>query len=121
MIALIVAAKRRADLTAEQFADHWINRHAPLVLSVPEFARHLIRYVLHPHDPEGEGQALVLGGASEYDGVGELWFENHAAMIAAFNEPRYLEIIRPDEDRFLDRDACLTFVTQPLIQKELET
>lgn len=120
MIALIVAAKRRADLTREEFEDHWLNRHAPLVLSVPEFAKYLKRYVLHPYGKEGEGQSLVLGGASEYDGVGELWFDSHAAMIAAFNEPRYLEIIRPDEDRFLDRDACLSFVTTPTIQKELE-
>ena len=45
-------------------------------------------------------------------------FESHAAMVAAFNEPRYLEIIRPDEDLFLDRDGCLTFVTRPLIHRE---
>lgn len=120
MISMIVAAKRRADLTRDQFVDYWVNRHAPLVLSVSEFARHLKRYVLHPYDKQSEGHSLVLGGSSEYDGVGELWFENHAAMVAAFNEPRYLEIIRPDEDRFLDRDACMTFVTQPLIQKERE-
>lgn len=120
MIALIVAAKRRADLSREEFEDHWLNRHGPLVLSVPEFARYLKRYVLHPFDADGAGAALVLGAAPAYDGVGELWFESHAAMIAAFNEPRYLEIIRPDEDRFLDRNACLSFVTTPTIQKELE-
>lgn len=120
MISLIVAARRRADLTREEFVDHWLNRHGPLVLSVPEFAKYLKRYVLHPFDADGEGHSLVLGAVPEYDGVGELWFDSHAAMIAAFNEPRYLEIIRPDEDRFLDRDACLSFVTRPMIQKELE-
>lgn len=118
MIALIVAAKRRPDLSREEFEDHWLNRHGQLVLSVPEFARHLKRYVLYPYASEAAGEALVLGGGSDYDGVGELWFESHAAMIAAFNEPRYLEIIRPDEDRFLDRDGCLTFVTRPLIHRE---
>lgn len=120
MIALIVAARRRADLSRDEFVDHWLNRHGPLVLSVPEFARYLKRYVLHPYDADGAGQSLVLGAESEYDGVGELWFDSHAAMVSAFSEPRYLEIIRPDEDRFLDRDKCLTFVTRPLIQKELE-
>ena len=119
MISLIVAAKRRPDLTREQFVDYWLNRHAPLVLSVPEFARHVKRYVLHPFDADGEGEALVLGAAPDYDGVGELWFDSHAAMVAAFSEQRYLEVIRPDEDRFLDRDACLSFVTRPHVQKEL--
>lgn len=120
MIALIVAAKRRADLTREEFVDHWLNRHAPLVLSVPEFAKYLKRYVLHPYAEDGKGETLVLGLESDYDGVGELWFESHAAMVAAFNEPRYLEIIRPDEDRFLDRNGCMSFVTTPTIQKELD-
>ncbi|MES2492513.1 MAG: hypothetical protein V4579_04435 [Pseudomonadota bacterium] len=48
------------------------------------------------------------------------WFESRAAMDAALNESRYLEIIRPDEDRFLDRDGFLSFVTRPLVQRELE-
>lgn len=121
MIALIVAARRRPDLTREQFVHHWLEKHGPLVLSVPEFARHLKRYVLHPFAEGAEGHELVLGAAPDYDGVGELWFEDHASMEAAFNEPRYLEIIRVDEDRFLDRDKCISFVTQPLIQKELES
>ena len=112
MIALIVAAKRRPDLTRAQFSHHWLNVHAPLVLSVAEFARHLRQYALYPHAPNPAGGALVLGQGSDYDGVGELWFESRAAMETAFSEPRYLEIIRPDEDRFLDRDACLTFVTE---------
>lgn len=121
MIALIVAARRRPDLTREEFVRHWIEKHAPLVLSVPEFARYLKRYVLHPFAEDPDGHDLVLGIGSDYDGVGELWFEDHASMVAAFSEPRYLEIIRVDEDRFLDRDNCLSFVTRPLIQKELES
>ncbi len=121
MISLIVAARRRSDLTRAQFVDHWINRHAPLVLSVPEFARYLKRYSLHPLASDEEGDSVVLGIAADYDGVGELWFESEEAMVAAFNEPRYLEIIRVDEDRFLDRDACLSFVTRPLVQEELES
>ena len=30
----------------------------------------------------------------------------------AFNEPRYLEIIRPDELKFVDLEKCLSFVTE---------
>jgi len=112
MITLIVAAKRRADLTIEQFNHHWLSVHAPLVISVSEFSRYLRKYALYPYAPNPAGGALVLGQGSSYDGVGELWFESRADMEAAFSEPRYLEIIRPDEDRFLDRDACLSFVTE---------
>lgn len=114
MITLIVAAKRKAGMSREEFEDHWLNRHAPLVLSVPEFARHLKRYALYPLADDGE--APGLGSLPGYDGVGQLWFESVDKMMEAFSEPKYLELIRPDEEMFLDRDACLTFVTQEHVQ-----
>ena len=119
MINLIIAARRRPDISREEFSRYWKENHAPLVLSVTEFSRHLRRYVLHPFAADPEGHAVVLGMEPDYDGVGELWFYDHNAMVAAFSEPRYLEIIRPDEDKFLDRDNSLSFVTETLVQKEL--
>lgn len=115
MITLIVAARRKAGMSPEAFKEHWLERHAPLVLSVPEFARYLKKYALYPH-AEG-GNAPGLGALPDYDGIGELWFESVDAMMQAFSEPKYLEIIRPDEELFLDRDACLTFVTEERIMK----
>jgi uncharacterized protein (TIGR02118 family) len=117
MLVVLVAAKRRTDISYENFADYWLNKHAPLVLSVPEFARHLRRYVIYPllgHSGESD---FVLGKFPGYDGIGELRFDDLNAMKVAFAEPKYLEIIRPDEDKFLDRDACLTFLTEERIQK----
>ena len=115
MITLIVAARRKAGMTPEDFQVHWLERHAPLVLSVPEFARYLKKYALYPY-AEG-ASAIGLGALPDYDGVGELWFESTEEMLKAFSEPKYLEIIRPDEELFLDRDGCLTFVTEERIMK----
>lgn len=120
MINLIIAARRRSDITRDEFIRYWKEDHAPLVLSVLEFSRHLRRYVQHPVAADPDGHAAVLGIMPDYDGIGELWFDDHASMVAAFNEPRYLEIIRPDEEKFLDRDNSLSFVTETLVQKELE-
>lgn len=117
MLVALVAAKRRADISLEKFTDYWLNDHAPLVLSVPEFTRHLRRYVIYPllgHSGESD---FVLGKFPGYDGIGELRFDDLDAMKKAFAEPKYLEIIRPDEDKFLDRDSCLTFLTEEKIQK----
>ncbi|MGD9664749.1 MAG: EthD domain-containing protein [Novosphingobium sp.] len=115
MITLIVAARKKAGMSRKEFEDHWLNRHAPLVLSVPEFASYLRKYALYPY---AEGADVPgLGALPGYDGIGELWFDSVEAMMEAFSEPKYLEIIRPDEELFLDRDACLTFVTEERIFK----
>ncbi len=119
MITLIVAAKRKKGMSRDAFVKYWIETHAPLVKSVPEFIRHVKKYALYPLSPDGQDMP-ALGFAPEYDGVGELWFECRETMMEAFREPRYLEIILPDEGIFLDRDACLTFVTDELIMKDFQ-
>ena len=35
-------------------------------------------------------------------------------MTEAFNEPEYMEIIRPDELVFVDVENCLSFVSEEL-------
>ena len=118
MITVLVAAKRRQGMSLEDFTQYWMNVHAPLVKSVPEFMRHLKRYVIYPLNSSAYKSELVLGRPPDYDGIGELRFESVETMKLAFDEPRYIEIIRPDEHKFLDRDACLTFVTEEKIQFE---
>ena len=68
MITLIVAARRKAGMSPEAFKEHWLERHAPLVLSVPEFARYLKKYALYPHAEGGNapGNASVVTDARSY-------------------------------------------------------
>lgn len=119
MLTVLVAAKRLPHLSLEQFTRYWLEEHAPLVLNVEPFARHLRRYVIYPINGISDSSELVLGKFPGYDGIGELRFNDLDAMRTAFAEPKYLEIIRPDEDKFLDRDACLTFLTTERVQKEI--
>ena len=53
-----------------------------------------------------------LGASSDYDGVAELWFDSLDDLNRAFNEPRYLEIIRPDELKFVDLTNTVSVVTE---------
>lgn len=109
MITLIVFTVRRLGMTYEEFSDYWLNCHAPLVKSVPEFMQHVRKYVQH-HRAPGDEIGTPFGNSPDYDGVGEIWFDSREAMKAAFEEPRYLEIIRPDEQVFLDASRCLSFI-----------
>ncbi|MGH8012993.1 MAG: EthD domain-containing protein [Candidatus Binataceae bacterium] len=110
MIKLIICATRRADISREEFDSYWREKHGPLVNSVAEFARHVRKYV-QCHLVEG---ATPFGIAGPYDGIAELWFDSVEEAAKAFSEPKYLEIIRPDELKFIDPRKCISFVTEEL-------
>jgi len=110
MVKLIICATRKAGISHEDFDAYWRDKHGPLVKSVAEFARHLRKYV-QCHLVETR---VPFGIAGTYDGVAELWFDSVDEAAAAFNEPKYLEIIRPDELKFVDSRQCISFVTEEL-------
>jgi uncharacterized protein (TIGR02118 family) len=100
MVKLIICVKRKTGMTRKEFDAYWQNQHGPLVKSVPEFMRHVRKYV-QCHIVEN---SVPLGVAASYDSAEEI--------AQAFNEPRYLEIIRPDEHKFAELADCISFVTQ---------
>jgi uncharacterized protein (TIGR02118 family) len=108
MVKLIVCAKRKPGMTHEEFDHYWHENHGPLVRSVPEFIRHVHKYV----QCHIVSNSAPLGASSDYDGVAELWFDSLDELHRAFNEPRYLEIIRADELKFVDLANCRSFVTE---------
>lgn len=109
MLKLIVCMKRKPGLSRKEFNAYWRDNHGPLVKSVPQFMRHVRKYVqCHLID----GAEPVVGSIPNYDGVAALWFDSPETMQQAFTEPRYLEIIRPDELKFIDLDNCLSFQTE---------
>jgi uncharacterized protein (TIGR02118 family) len=110
MIKLIICATRKAGVSHEEFDAYWRDQHGPLVKSVTEFARHVRRYV-QCHLSE---TTVPFGIAGSYDGVAELWFDTVEEAAIAFKEPKYLEIIRPDELKFVDPGKCISFVTEEL-------
>jgi uncharacterized protein (TIGR02118 family) len=111
MIKYIICATRKAGMTREEFSAYWRHQHGPLVKSVPEFMRHVRKYV----QCHLVGGAVPLGAAGDYDGVAELWFDSVDELVSAFNEPRYLEIIRPDERKFVDLNKCISFITEEVL------
>jgi uncharacterized protein (TIGR02118 family) len=108
MVKYIICATRKAGMTHEEFAVYWRNHHGAVVKSVPEFTRHVRKYV----QCHLVADAVPLGASGNYDGVAELWFDSVAELETAFKEPRYLEIIRPDELKFVDLNKCISFITE---------
>ena len=108
MVKYIICAARKAGMTHEEFSAYWRNHHGSVVKSVPEFTRHVRKYV----QCHLVGNTVPLGAVGAYDGVAELWFDSVEELETAFNEPRYLEIIRPDELKFADLNKSISFITE---------
>jgi hypothetical protein len=88
-------SRRHPSMTHEEWCRYWVEVHGPLAYAVPEFAHYYGKYV---HNYVGESS----GEEPEYDGIVEEWLESVDAMAACLAEPKYLEIVRPDELRFVD-------------------
>lgn len=102
-IKAIFLLRRRPDLSVAQFQDYWINGHAP---QIPRDAG-VMRYVQCHQLPE-----TYAAGAPAYDGMAELWFEDHAAFLAYWSSPRIQKIFGDDAPRFLDGANCTGFLAQ---------
>ncbi len=66
---LMIGLVRRSDMTHEEFAQWWLEEHAPLARTLPNVQR--IRFNL----VDGEGP---------FDGIAELWFESEDAMAESY-------------------------------------
>jgi uncharacterized protein (TIGR02118 family) len=109
MVKLIVAVKRRADMSVEAFQHHWRTQHARLVRDCPASARYIRRYV----------QCLTLpahyaAGEPAFDGTAELWFDSDEDRAKFFSDPDYLDSVQPDEGRFADMERTRFFVTEEI-------
>ena len=106
MIKLIVAVKRRAGMSADEFHRHWRTTHADLVRSNPASKRYIRKYIQCHTLP-----AEYATGEVAFDGTAELWFDSVEDKDRFYSDPDYLAQVRPDEGRFADMAGTVFFVT----------
>lgn len=110
MIKIFEFLVRKPGLTREQFNYHWLNVHGPLVTSIPEISRHLVRYCQN-HLLADQALPLRAGGV-ECDGIVELWCESIDTVREMFGAPVNLGAVREDEHLFLDVGKGRLLVTE---------
>ncbi|NNL86771.1 MAG: EthD domain-containing protein [Myxococcales bacterium] len=114
MIKLAVLLQRKPGMSFEAFDRHWDGPHGDLVVGIPEFMRHVRRYSQsHVVDPSYEGAGMEWQ-AAKIDGIAEVSFDDVDAMTAAFNEPRFVELVGTDDAQFIDGGAVSVLVTQEI-------
>ena len=62
---LFAALKRRTDMTRQEFASWWLERHAPLVVVFPELQRYCVNIVTDPTEQFVDGIAEVAFASLE--------------------------------------------------------
>ncbi len=107
IVKMICPIKRRADLSHEEFVEHWLQRHRPLAL------RHhpgLIGYVANVVDQ------TLSADSPEVDGVGELYFATaQSRRDGMFDSAHGEEQIRRDSERFIGHSAG--YIATEYVQK----
>src|ERR1700730_4771140 len=104
MVKLLAVIGRRAELTHAQYCMHQITTHLEVVDRVTEFRNRLRRYMQNHLivDPRQLAPIKGLPVSFDTDTVIEVWWDSIADMREGFEEPRYLEIVRPDALAFGD-------------------
>jgi len=110
MVKGIAVLKRKPGLSREEFVRHYEEVHVPLVLSHFRTMRRYVRnYVTAP--PSGEGP--------DFDCITEFWFDSGKELKRVYDvyESDVGEVIRNDEERFIDRTKMLFFRVDEMVSK----
>jgi hypothetical protein len=111
VIKLVALLKRRPDLTLEEFADYYEQKHAPLFArSIPQDVADAIKHYAQNH-------AVLVGSNPAdppYDCVTEFGFDDLDGLRRWSSW--YLgdggKVLRDDEERFMDVSARVVIVTE---------
>lgn len=102
MIKLVEFVVRKEELSHAEFADYWLHDHSPVAKDLPGLKRYVTSL---PADPE----------QSDYDGVLELYFEDMAALSAAFDSEAG-ERTMADAESFIDVGAGPRMIVEETVQ-----
>ena len=102
MIKLTVLIKRNPQLGVEEFHERW-RAHGRMIAGEPAFRQHIKRYEQH--------HAIATNVESGYDGIVFQWFDDYEGFLGFLREPRYMEVVRPDEQSLLDMDGLVVLFT----------
>ena len=82
MIKVMWLLRRAPHLSLEEFADWWLNRHAPDIIA--DQAPYLHRYVIDVRLADDSGLAGAPAHEPEWDGIAEQWFLTEADYNAVY-------------------------------------
>ena len=117
-VKLVYVARRRPEMTPEEFREYFADGHAALLREL-QAVMGFRKYVQsHPLDTDVNttfAQARGMSLETPPDGVGETWWESLEDLVAGFSGPDGKDAGRrliEDEARFVDFSTSRAFITQ---------
>lgn len=104
MIKLTVLVKRNPALSIEEFHAAW-RQHGRMIGGEPDLRRHIVRYEQHHRVIED------YRTGDTFDGLALQWYARYADFIAFVQDPKYVELVQPDEQRLLDMSSIVVLFT----------
>lgn len=104
MLKLTVLVKRNPALSVEEFHERW-REHGRMIAGDPDLRRHIVRYEQHHRS------LADYRSGNGCDGLVLQWFEHHRDFVAFVQDPKYAELVQPDEARLLDMDGIVVLFT----------
>jgi len=95
----MVLLRRPPTWTRERFQRWWIDEHVPYVRPLPELKKYRVCLVTGSTSHEGR---------EPWDGVAELWFENRAALEAAWSSDAGQTALAHSRESHSDRLVLIT-------------
>lgn len=102
-VKMVYPVRRKDGLTREQFADHWLHTHVPLVL---QYLRGISRYATNV-------VVAPLGKAPEIDGIVELHYPNPDDLTGPrYNAPEAEQLMADDVAQFITQTGTAYRTTE---------
>ena len=113
-VKIITLPTRKAGMTPQAFAHHWIHIHSVLALDGPGTRERLQRLEPCPSDNE------VATGfpAAPFDGAGTIEFAERKDLQVEFASDYYRDVMAPDEPRFTDASRSCALMVEPFLVSE---
>jgi uncharacterized protein (TIGR02118 family) len=99
VIKVMAFLRRQDGVTRERFHRWWIDDHVPLVKKLPGLRKYRVCLVTGSTTHEGR---------EPWDGVAELWFDDRAALDAAWSSDAGREALEDSRANHADRMVLIT-------------
>ena len=89
---LVMAVQRKKGLSRQEFVDHWIGHHAPIILERNPSATHYVTNVV---------DSRLSEDGPDLDGIAELAFPSEEAMARELFNPEHSQRVLEDNAKFI--------------------
>jgi hypothetical protein len=103
---LVCGVRRKPGMDRDAFHTYWWEVHGPLNRDTPAVRQYFLRYEQNHRLPEDYERTDVT-----LEGVTCEWFPNTRAFFAMATDPDSRDVIRTDEEKFLDSENLTWILT----------